>query len=246
MLVASKVEYTARDPQNQKIAWVRIRHQDGSVSEYNDRSNPLSEAERATLPVKTMSCLDCHNRPAHQFTAPLDSVDEAMETGQISTDLPYIKVQASRALSQSYETTAQATEEIAKQLNAYYSKKFPDVVQQKGAELEQAIAATQKIYRNTIFPEMKASWSHYPNNLGHRDFPGCFRCHNDRLETTEGKTIFTACNKCHLILAQGKNVDKVSVDYNVGEKFYHVADEDYIDEFTECTDCHTGGADLWD
>ena len=246
MLVAAKVEYIARDPRNQEIAWVRIQREDGSVTEYQDRSQPLSEQERAALDVKTMSCLDCHNRPAHQFSPPIDSVDEAMANGQIAATLPFIKAEAVRALSAKYATADEAMTGIASRLRDFYRKNLPETVEQDGAALRQAIEETQSIYKGSIFPEMKADWSRYPNNLGHRDWPGCFRCHNDKLESADGLTIFTACNKCHLILAQGKEVNKVSVDYQEGLKFYHTEDEDFIDEYTECTDCHTGGADLWD
>ena len=45
-------------------------------------------------------------------------------------------------------------------------------------ESSPTIDAVQEIYRDNFFPEMKASWQAYPDNIGHKDWPGCFRCHD--------------------------------------------------------------------
>ena len=44
--------------------------------------------------------------------------------------------------------------------------------------VEQAADTAAEIYLRNIFPEMKVNWSVHPNNLGHNDFPGCFRCYD--------------------------------------------------------------------
>ena len=50
-----------------------------------------------------------------------------------------------------------------------------------------AIAAVQQIYRDNFFPDMNASWRSYPENIGHKNWPGCTRCHDDEHKTTDGK-----------------------------------------------------------
>jgi hypothetical protein len=32
------------------------------------------------------------------------------------------------------------------------------------------------VYRRNVFSHLKVTWGTYPNNLGHTDDPGCFRC----------------------------------------------------------------------
>ena len=49
---------------------------------------------------------------------------------------------------------------------------------------------------------MKVTWGTYPNNIGHEDFLGCFRCHDDSHKRADGRTITQDCNACHTILAQ--------------------------------------------
>jgi hypothetical protein len=246
MLIASKVEYIATDERRQDIPWVRVTRADGSVSEFNNVDYPLSEADKATAEVRTMDCMDCHNRPAHQFKAPMSSVNMAIEQGAISRSLPYVKVQAVLALSQRYETTDEAMVGIANDLRNYYREEYPRFLEDGSEELTQAIQAVQAVYRRSIFPTMNADWSAYPDNIGHHYSPGCFRCHNESMQSAAGEHIFTTCNKCHLILAQGESIDEVNVDFRTGLAFVHPEDGSTIEEYLDCVDCHTGGGGVYE
>ncbi|HKI97100.1 MAG TPA: NapC/NirT family cytochrome c [bacterium] len=247
MLLANKVEYIARDEDRQDIAWVRITHSDGTVEVYNDQDNPLTDAQRAKLNVRRMDCMDCHNRPSHKFPTPMHIVDQALDVGAIPRDLPYIKVESVKALDENYANTPAAMQGIDDYLRDYYKDEYPEVLKDKSKDLDKAVSELQAIYKRTVFPEMKASWAKYPDNIGHRDFPGCFRCHNDRLATEDDKTIFTACNKCHLIIAQGQDVDEVKADFTEGLPFKHPGDDgDTIEDYTDCTECHSGGKAVYD
>jgi nitrate/TMAO reductase-like tetraheme cytochrome c subunit len=246
MLIASKVEYIAADARRQEIAWVRVTRGDGSVTEYNNGSSELSEAERATMEVRTMDCMDCHNRPSHQFPTPMRSVNRALEQGTISLYLPFIKREAVMALDRDYSSTDEAMVGIANDLRGFYRREHPELIAERPEELRRSIQAVQRIYRESIFPEMKASWAAYPDNIGHRDSPGCFRCHNDEMQSAEGEMIFTTCSKCHVILAQGEEVEEVSVNLREGLAFVHPEDYEELEEYTECVDCHTGGADVYE
>jgi hypothetical protein len=246
MFVAQKVEYIARDPKRQEIAWVKVTRADGSTVEYQDTENPLGESERAGLEVRTMDCLDCHNRPAHRFTAPVASVNDALAGGLIPREIPFIKLEAVKALDQDYATSDAAMAGIADALTTAYREEHPEFVDERGDRLPRAIHAVQTIYRDTIFPEMKARWSAHPDNIGHMDWPGCFRCHNDELESSEGDTIFTTCDRCHMILSQGADGEKLSVDLKKGKTFVHPEDDEEIEEYSACSDCHTGGAEVYE
>jgi hypothetical protein len=246
MFVAQKVEYVARDAQRQDIAWVKVTRADGSTVEYEDSSDPLDEAQRASLGVRTMDCLDCHNRPAHRFTAPVEAVNAALAAGAIPREIPFIKLEAVRALDGDYATTEAAMAGIAEAIAKAYREEHPEFVDDGDALLPKAVGTLQDIYRDTIFPEMEARWSAHPDNIGHLDWPGCFRCHNDELESADGDTIFTTCNRCHLILSQGSDGETLSVDLEEGKTFVHPEDDEEIDEFSACNDCHTGGADVYE
>ena len=59
---------------------------------------------------------------------------------------------------------------------------------------------------------MKVTWGTYPNNLGHKDFVGCFRCHDESHKRADGTTITQDCTACHTILAQDEKDPKVLSD----------------------------------
>jgi hypothetical protein len=71
----------------------------------------------------------------------------------------------------------------------------------------QAILA---IYNHNGFLDLKVTWGTYPNNLGHADSPGCFRC-RDGSQTTPGgtDTVTPDCGACRQILADGEPVPEV-------------------------------------
>ena len=103
MNVANKIEYIASDEARQKIPWVRMTDAQGVVTEFRSTgfTNDLSQ-----LPMRTMDCMDCHNRPAHKFQSPESAVNLAMSLGHIDTGLPYIKTNAEGVLCRTYKDEA--------------------------------------------------------------------------------------------------------------------------------------------
>jgi hypothetical protein len=246
MLIAQKVEYIARDPGRQDIAWVRVVREDGQVKEYANDDEPLTDEERESLEVRQMECLDCHSRPAHRFPSPIDSVNLALASGRISPKIPYIKEASVRALDHEYSTTPEALEGIESNLRDFYEEEDEEVLESHADELEQALGMLRAIYQASIFPEMKADWKAHPDNIGHRDSPGCFRCHNDVMLDEDGEALFQGCTSCHSVLAQGADAIRTMADLDVGRDFVHPEDAGSFDEFTRCSECHTGGAELYD
>ena len=107
------------------------------------------------------------------------------------------------------------------------------------AQAEPIINVAQAIYRENFFPEVKTDWRTHPDFVGHKNWNGCFRCHDGKHVASDGKTSIKAsdCRSCHLILAQG-GPDTVNQINPQGHDFVHI-DADYSD--FSCTDCHTGG-----
>jgi hypothetical protein len=65
---------------------------------------------------------------------------------------------------------------------------------------------------------MKVTWGTYPNNLGHSDFTGCFRCHDDAHSSPDGKKITQDCNTCHRLLAMEEAAPKILTDLGLAEE----------------------------
>ena len=228
MNVANTVEYFASDKSRQQIPWVRFTDSKGVVTEFRD---PEFTNQVDTASIRRMDCMDCHNRPAHVLQSPNDAVDLAMHIGQIDRTLPYIKTNAVHILTQEYTNSTEALRKIATFLATQYPNK---------TGIRSDIEAVQQIYTNNFFPEMKASWQVYPNNISHKDWAGCFRCHDGKHQTADGQRFIKAndCNACHIILAQGSGAELNQLSPQ-GLEFKHPGED--IDEGFLCNDCHTGG-----
>jgi hypothetical protein len=173
--------------------------------------------------------MDCHNRPAHHFRSPNDAVDLAMAAGRIDPALPWIKSNVVATLIAPYATESEALQKIAHTLQSRYPQT---------PKIDTAITAVQEVYKKNFFPEMKVDWRAYPNHIGHKDWPGCFRCHDGRHKSQDGKRILKAsdCNSCHTMLAQGSGPQLEQLSAK-GHNFFHI-DAEYSD--FSCTGCHTG------
>jgi hypothetical protein len=246
MQIANKVEYIARDAQRQEIDWVRVTDRDGVQREYQRESSPLSDGERASLPVRTMECIDCHSRPAHRFASAAETVNLALETRILPRDLPSIKEAAVRALDGDYETTPDALAGIEMHLRAFYEEQYPDVAKSRAEAIDASVRTLRSLYQRSIFPEMKADWRAHPDNSGHLNSPGCFRCHNDEMLGADGIAITSDCSACHVILAQHDRSSGAVQDFETGQPFVHPEDGRTFEEFSLCSDCHTGGRELYE
>ena len=235
-----KIEYKALDEKRQIIPWVKYTNtKTGEEYIYTDEMSMVSEAELDSLETRIMDCLDCHNRPSHNYNAPQNFIDQSMAEGKISTELPAIKLAAMMALYQDYPNKDTAMTAIESQITDWFESGYPDVYETRKAEIDQAIAAIQDDYSNNIFPFMKASWKEYPNNIGHMESDGCYRCHNDRHTTTENKTISKDCSLCHNIIAQGTQDNMQYSTAFEALDFQHPVDIAEAWRTEMCSMCHT-------
>ena len=198
MNVANDVEYITTDDKRQVIPWVRVKDRFGNVREYTAegvKPDDLKKGER-----RRMDCMDCHNRPAHPMAAtPERAVNERMASGEIPKTLPFVHREAVKALKGTYQNQAAAEQQIAQVLRDFYRSQYRDSYMTKRQDVEKAVQAVASVYRRNVFPEMNVQFGTYPNNIGHMDSPGCFRCHDDNHKTADGKKIPQECDSCHAI-----------------------------------------------
>jgi hypothetical protein len=238
MMIADKVEYIASDKERQVIPWIRLTDERGNVTVYESSDKPLTAEQIAAAEPRVMDCIDCHNRAAHDYDAPVVSADLALQSGRIDRTIPYIKEQVLEALTAEYDTTEDAEHGIATALTTYYQSKHAAFANANAALITTAVAATQRVYAHTFFPDMKVDWQVYPDNVGHKNVPGCFRCHDGSHTSADGKTISHACDSCHTIIAQGP---PGSLETSVaGLDFKHPVDISGMWREMNCTECHDG------
>jgi nitrate/TMAO reductase-like tetraheme cytochrome c subunit len=226
------VEYIASDSKRLVIPWVQATDQSGKVTVYRSEDSKvrITDEQAATIQKRSMDCMDCHNRPAHTYRSPNELLDTALFEGRLDSSIPSLKAVAAKLLAAPYMTEAEAFTAIERECRA----KYPG-----DARLDGTIREIQALYAGNFFPEMKVRWSEYPNHIGHKITPGCFRCHDGNHVSDSGKRISKDCSICHTILAQGPGTDLATFTSS-GLEFNHP--EDIGDEWktARCDTCHTG------
>ncbi len=206
--IASDVEYAATHERAQKIDYVAIVGPTGEREEFIAADAVTVSADVApdierlrSAGLRQMDCIDCHNRIGHGVPGIDESIDDHIDSGEISTQLPWIKREASDRLSVEYASVADADRAIAG-LRGFYTQRYPLVAAEQRTAIDNAITSLQTIYRLVATPDMRVTQATYPNNLGHQTAPGCFRCHDGaHYKVVKGalsdETIPSQCATCH-------------------------------------------------
>jgi hypothetical protein len=200
----NRISYRATDHSRMVIPEVRLTGKDGKevVFRTADAGQLLGTAG-GKAEDREMDCIDCHNRPSHVYLEVEEALDRKIMEGAIPRELPFIKRQALAAVTAKYPSSEAAQKGIGEVLTTWYQKNQAELAKAKPQLLEQAIAGTRAAYAQNVFPEMNIGWGTYVKQIGHGpEFDiGCFRCHDDRHKSADGRTISADCNTCHTLLA---------------------------------------------
>jgi len=197
--IQNDVEFIATDELKQDIPWIQVTDASGKTTTYTDVQNPLTPDQIAKAEKHRMDCIDCHNRVSHTFRSPDQAVDQALALKQIDSDIPSIKKNSVDVLSTSYRNFDEADKAIGA-LESTYAQNYPDYYKANSAQVKAAVAYLKSLYKDLVFPTQDLSWNTHPDNLGHKDWPGCFRCHDGKHFTQDNKQgIRLECNVCHTL-----------------------------------------------
>lgn len=208
-----RIRYGHSDEARQTIPWIEYQGPAGTTV-YRSEGAP---AGGKGLSMREMDCMDCHNRPSHRYRLPERAVDEAMLAGDLSANLPFAKKKAVEILRKSYANRDEAAAQIPAAIAAFYRQTYPAIYAQQQGEIAKTARNLLAIYNRNVFPDMRVTWGTYPDNIGHTDFPGCFRCHDDSHASTDGRKVTQDCNACHNLLAMEEAAPKILTDLGVGE-----------------------------
>ena len=214
------IRYAASDASRQTIPWVEYT---GASSKSTVYSVPGTKKPDAA-DLREMDCIDCHNRPSHPFQPADRALNAAIAAGRIPSSLPFVKKQALAAVQQSYSTKEEAGQKIPAAMDAFYRDNYPDLYRQKPDQIRKAAQGALEVYNNNVFPDMRITWGTYPDNIGHTDSPGCFRCHDGNHTASGGKSVTQDCNACHNVIAVQEPNPKVLTELGIGSNENSVAD----------------------
>lgn len=200
--MVNTIEYLPAVENRTEIAWVRIKRHDGSTQEF---VNPMYGSKLAGLrkkeQVRTMDCIDCHNRAAHDFVPFEKLLDDGITRQEIDASLPFIKKQAMDAVGDASKapTMAEQATVLAKirGISSFYERTYPDIYKARRSDIEKSVKVISTTYRSAVFPHMKIGPDTYPSWRSH---DGCFRCHGTlQAASPKGrdKDIPAGCDLCH-------------------------------------------------
>jgi nitrate/TMAO reductase-like tetraheme cytochrome c subunit len=208
--IDNDVLFKAADVQGRNIPWVQVTKPDGTKMTYVDAESKLSKEELAKLEPRRMECFNCHNAVGHPFRNPVDKVDAAIAAGRIDRELPGIKSRAVALINAAADLSGpldQRTAAIDKLIAENAAKSAI------AANLKEKDAQFQKVMRGILLDstleEKGLTWESFPNHAGHKDSPGCFRCHNGKHLNDKGESIRLQCTLCH-------DLPKVTLDNGKG------------------------------
>ena len=197
--VENPVYYYATDELQQNIPYIKVTKADGSTAEYVDLEANFDPSSIKQEDLIVMDCITCHNRTAHDILSPSDEMDKLMGRGVISPSIPEIHERGKDFLATAYDSEEQAFVAV-EALGPFYQQFYPDFAKANQALIDKAITALKDAYHNSVFLDQKIDWSTHPDNMQHKDFAGCFRCHDGKHISPDGKdTVRLECNLCHSI-----------------------------------------------
>jgi len=234
-----RIEYISENDKRETINWVKYTNTaTGEITVYKNDSNNMSDSAIIASNPRTMDCIDCHNRPSNNYKSPSVFVDNALLTGAVSKEIPYIKKVAMGILSQQFGTKDSAMTIIHDSISNFYRTTYPSYFEKNNELINKAITSIQNSYNQNTFPAMKVSYQAYPEHIGHLETNGCFRCHNDTFKAQNGRVISKDCSLCHSILGQGKPGSMQMTTVKESLAFTHPVDIENAWKEMNCSECH--------
>jgi hypothetical protein len=233
------IEYSSENDKREVINYVRYTNKaTGVETVYKNEASQVDDSILKISVQRTMDCIDCHNRPSHNYKSPPVYFDNALLTGAVSKDIPYIKKVSMDVLRNKFSTKDTALMTINNEITSFYSSSYKEFFDKNRDVINSSISNIQKAYAQNTFPFMKVSYDAYPEHIGHLESDGCFRCHNDSFRSESGKVISKDCNLCHSILGQGKPGEMKLTNVRDALEFEHPVDIGTAWKEANCSECH--------
>ncbi len=236
---AVNIEYISDNDKRENITYVKYTNKTtGEITVYRNPDNPISDSLVSLQSFRTMDCIDCHNRPSHNYNSPPVYFDKALLTGAISKEIPFVKKLSMGLLRQTFRDKDTALMMIRDSIINFYKSGYNDFFLSKNDLINNSVSFIQNAFIQNTFPKMKVTFDIYPEHIGHLESEGCFRCHNDAFKSENGRTITRDCNLCHTIVGQGKPGMMQLTNVRETLEFQHPVDIGTAWKEANCSECH--------
>jgi nitrate/TMAO reductase-like tetraheme cytochrome c subunit len=242
--IENPVYFYAADKDQTEIPFVRVVHDNGTVTEYTDVESDFDRQDLPNEELEEMDCITCHNRITHLVNYPEDMIDKLLHRNLISPEIPEIRRVSLDLFYRDYDRVQTALDSIAL-LDEYYQKNHPGYYEENQAQIVQAIDQLQNAFAQSVYPEQKSDWTSHPNHIGHENTPGCFRCHGGKHLNPQEEAIRLECNLCHSIpVVSEANQFITEIEISTGPEPENHTNTNWISLHHEafdptCANCHT-------
>jgi hypothetical protein len=233
------IEYISENDKRENITYVKYTNKStGEVTVYRNNDNPVSDSLISASSTRTMDCIDCHNRPSHNYNSPTVYFDKVMLTGEVSKNIPFFKKVTMGILRETFSNNDSALLKIKESITGFYKSGYNDFYSNNKDLIDNSVVTIQKAFSQNTFPRMKVSYDNYPEHIGHLESDGCFRCHNGTFKADNGRIITRDCNLCHTIVGQGKQGAMQYTSIRENLEFQHPVDVGTAWKEANCSECH--------
>jgi len=242
--IENPVYFYAADKDQTEIPFVRVVHDDGTVTEYTDVESDFDRQDLPNEELEEMDCITCHNRITHLVNYPEDMIDKLLHRNLISPEIPEIRRVSLDLFYRDYDRVQTALDSFAL-LDEYYQKNHPGYYEENQAQIAQAVDQLQNAFAQSVYPEQKSDWTSHPNHIGHENTPGCFRCHGGTHLNPQEEAIRLECNLCHSIpVVSEANEFITEIEISTGPEPENHTNTNWISLHHEafdptCANCHT-------
>jgi thiosulfate reductase cytochrome b subunit/nitrate/TMAO reductase-like tetraheme cytochrome c subunit len=238
MNLANEITYYASDRSRTDIPWIKVKNRmTGKETVYSVPGSQFDPVSISANKLKTFDCIDCHNRPSHNYYPPNELVNLFLSLKKIDPTVPFIKLASINALEENLTNEGDVYEGIRGSIFRFYEGRNINLTSNMKSGIDKAIESLSEIQKKNSFPKMKANWTQFPNNIGHIYTMGCFRCHDGKHVSPEGKVVSNDCNTCHSFKSEVIPLDSTQTS-KIEDRFIHPAKLEKGAIIQNCYYCH--------
>jgi nitrate/TMAO reductase-like tetraheme cytochrome c subunit len=207
---SKKISFEYLDARRTKVGKITVVENGKLKAEY---AVPGETAKPAG--VRTMECIDCHNRATHRFDGTArQAVEKALWSGELDATQPYLAKVAAETLGAADVSHEDADGYFRTALAAAYA---PLDAKPSAQAMDKAALTLSAVYKRNVFPKMHVTWNSYPDLANHYaehdEVTGCFRCHDGKhvatLANGRTKKMDRSCDLCHAAIGSGITPEKL-------------------------------------
>ena len=142
---AVNIEYISENDKRENITYVKYTNKTtGEVTIYRNEENPVTDSLIAASTTRTMDCIDCHNRPSHNYNSPTVISIKPCLPELFQTDIPFFKKVAMGILRETFSTKDTAMMKIEESITDFYKTDYSDYYAKNKDLINNSIASVQE------------------------------------------------------------------------------------------------------